>query len=384
LEGLEIRQVLSAVVGPTPAQQYALELINFVRTDPSAAATMFVKDITPDVQDTLAHYGLTASGLVSELDSATPQPALAWSDSLGSTAQGQSQYEANTGQQTHSGPNGVGLGTRIANAGYANASSYGENTYAWADNADEAMLSFLFDWGVSDHGHYANIMQPGVSAQNAYKDVGIGLVDTSNQGLGPVVITQDFGAQQNEGPQIVGSIFNDPNNTKFYTPGQGLAGVTITAVDENTGATFTTTSFGSGGFELPVTANSFYKVTAVQNGMVLGTQTINVEGVNAQVEFVHNPANDTPVTSPVVVAAPTPAPAPAPVPVPAPAPTPTPAPAPTLQAPQIPTTDTPTAEAQLLFSLPELGQTPTAPSTTTAPSWITGWSRWTAGKVSAQ
>ena len=33
LESLETRQVLSTVVGPTPDQQYALELINLVRTD---------------------------------------------------------------------------------------------------------------------------------------------------------------------------------------------------------------------------------------------------------------------------------------------------------------------------------------------------------------
>jgi len=38
LETLEIRQVLSSVVGgPTPDQQYALALINLVRTNPTLA-----------------------------------------------------------------------------------------------------------------------------------------------------------------------------------------------------------------------------------------------------------------------------------------------------------------------------------------------------------
>jgi uncharacterized protein YkwD len=365
LEGLETRQVLSAVVGPTPNEQYALELLNFVRTDPSAAATMFVKDITPEVQSTLNYYGLTVSDLTNELDSATPQPPLAWSDSLGAAAQSQSQYEANNGTQTHQGPGEASLGSRIGSAGYNNASSYGENTYAWAENSDEAMLSFLFDWGVSDHGHYNNIMQPGTSAANAYKDVGIGLVNTTNQGLGPVVLTQDFGAQQNEGPQIVGVVYNDPNSTGFYAPGEGQGGVTIEAVDENTGVDYQTSSFSSGGFELPVAANSSYKVSEIENGQVISSQVINVEGVNNEVEFDNSPAN-------------TPAPTPAPAPYVAPAP----APAPVAASPVS------TAQPQLLMSIPTQfatvstppNQSSDAPATTnlSTPSWISGWSRWTA------
>ncbi len=59
LESLETRQVLSSVVGPTPDQQYALELINLVRTNPSAAADEITANLTPDVQATLNQYGLT-------------------------------------------------------------------------------------------------------------------------------------------------------------------------------------------------------------------------------------------------------------------------------------------------------------------------------------
>jgi uncharacterized protein YkwD len=368
LEGLETRQVLSTVVGPTPDQQYALQLLNFVRTNPSAAAQMFVKDITPDVQDTLNYYGLTAADLVNELDSATPQPALAWNNALASTAQYQSQYEANNGTQTHQGPGEASLGDRIAAAGYTNASSFGENTYAWADDADEAMLSFLFDWGVSDHGHFDNIMQPGTSAQNAYKDVGIGLVNTTNQGLGPVVVTQDFGSQANEGPQILGVVYNDPNNTKFYAPGEGQGGVTINAVNQNTGQVYQTTSTSSGGFELPVATNSLYKVTETINGQVVSSQSVNVEGTNVEVDFDNNPANESSPTPP----APTPAPTPVPVPS-----TPTPAPA-------TPTTSTPTTvstpEPQFLVAIPpqQDSTSTTTGNNASTPTWLSGWSRWTA------
>ncbi len=50
---LETRQVLSTVTGPTPDQQYALELINLVRTNPSAAAENLTANISPDVKATL-------------------------------------------------------------------------------------------------------------------------------------------------------------------------------------------------------------------------------------------------------------------------------------------------------------------------------------------
>jgi uncharacterized protein YkwD len=413
LESLETREVLSAMVGPTPDQQFALQLINFVRTDPSAAATMFVNDITPDVQDTLNFYNLTASDLVSKLDSATPQPPLAWNDALATTAQSQSQLEANLGEQTHSGPGEASMGARIATAGYSNAATFGENTYAWSDDSEEAMLAFLFDWGVPDDGHYDNIMQPGVSADDAYRDVGIGLVNTTNQGLGPVVLTQDFGSQDNETPQIVGVVFNDPNNTKFYAPGEGQGGVTIDAVNTSTGQDSQTQTWSSGGYEIPVAANGTYNVTATENGQVISSQTIQISNVNAEADFINNPADDT--TS-------TPAPAPASLTLtpmitttitpttstPTTSSTITPTTSsistPTTSSISTPTTSstssstsstsssTPTvAQAQLLTMAPIQSDQVSisddqlsAPSTTTTsnsssePSWLNQWSRWTA------
>ena len=295
LESLEVRQVLSSVAaGPSPDQQYALELINLVRTNPSEAANMLTANITPDVQATLDQYGLTVSGLVNKLDSATPQPPLAWSSALASTAQAQSQYQASNGIQTHQGPGESSLSDRITGAGYTNYSSIGENTYAYADSVDEAMQSFLFDWGVSDDGHYNNLLQPGVSPESAFKDVGIGLVNTSNNGLGPVVLTQDFGSQQNEGPQILGVVYNDPNNTGFYSQGEGIGGVTINAVNTATGQDYQAQSMSAGGYQVPVAPNADYQVTATENGQVISSQEVNLGDVNEQVDFVHNPANDQP------------------------------------------------------------------------------------------
>ena len=73
------------------------------------------------------------------------------------------------------------------------------------------MQAFLIDWGVPSDGHRINIQQPGVSAQNAFRDVGIGIVQTnpSNPSFGPMVVTQDFGSQANEQAQVVGVAYYD-------------------------------------------------------------------------------------------------------------------------------------------------------------------------------
>src|SRR3954470_590636 len=92
LERLETRQVLSGVSGLSSDKQYVLELINLVRTNPSAAADRLTADLGPDVQATLQSFGLSAAGLKAKMANATPQPPLAYSGTLDSVAQGQSQY----------------------------------------------------------------------------------------------------------------------------------------------------------------------------------------------------------------------------------------------------------------------------------------------------
>ena len=319
LERLETRQVLSAM-GTTPDQQYALELINLTRTNPSAAADRFSSNLSADVKATLAQYNLTADSLKSKMSSATPMPALAYNDALSATAQAQSQYEADNGVQSHIGANGANLSTRLSNAGYTGFNSAGENTYAYAVSVDEAMQSFLYDWGVADDGHYGNLLQPGTSAQNAYNEVGVGLVNTSGKGVGPMVVTQDFGNNPNTGPQILGVIYNDSNHDNFYEPGEGLGGATIDAVNLTTGKDYQIQSWQSGGYQVPVDPNADYKVTATVNGQVVQTEQVHVGSTNQKVDFV---LNGTP--APVAQAVAAPAPAPVATPAPSPAPTSTPA-----------------------------------------------------------
>ena len=132
-------------------------------------------------------------------------------------------------------------------AGYTNASSTGENAFAYATSVDEAMQAFLIDWGVSDDGHRRNILQPDVSSSDAYQSVGIGIATTGpNSTVGPLVITQDFGSQPNQQAELVGVAYYDNQHTGMYEIGEGQGGVQIDATNLATGQTTSTQTWSYG------------------------------------------------------------------------------------------------------------------------------------------
>ena len=398
LESLENRQVLSSVGGPSDLKQFALEMINLTRTNPSRAADLLTSHITPDVQATLHKYGLSAAGLKSKFQAATPLPPVAYSDALEATAQQQGHDEILQRLQTHSGANGSNLSDRIASAGYANLTTAGENTYAYADTVDEAMQSFAFDWGVADQGHFKNLLQPGTSREASYKDVGIGLENTpagqkdvNGNVMGPLVITQDFGTQKDEGPQVLGVVFQDSSHSGFYAPGEGQAGVTIHALNLTTGRDYSTPSWNSGGYQIPVAPDAYYKVTATRSGQVLKSEQIYVGKVNEKADFILDSSATAAPTPPPAAPNPPPAatnpPPVAPTPPPA-APTPRPAQDHRDNAPTVnnaPSNGSQTEQDPTqrpvdgMNSSDVASRAPTAPTSSPAKqNWIATWSRYDA------
>ena len=287
-ENLEGRQLLSTA-GPTNQEQYMLQLLNEARTDPAAVEAQITSaaNLTPDILATLKYYNVNLQQVEQTIGNATPQPPLAWNQDLANAAQGQSQYEANTQTQTHTGANGSTPQQRIEAAGYSNPTSSGENTYAYGSSVMQSMQAFLMDWGVPSDGHRINIQQPGVAAQNAYTSVGIGLVNTSssNPSFGPMVVTQDFASQANTQAQVVGVAFNDTAGTGFYLPGEGAGGVQIDAVNLKTGAVSSTQTWSSGGYELSL-ASGQYRIIASQNDKVIQTSNVTINNVNVEQDFV--------------------------------------------------------------------------------------------------
>ncbi len=289
-DNLESRQLLSTAVssqGPSNDAQYMLQLINKARTNPPAAAQFIESNITPDIQDTINYYGVNLQATLQAISSATPQPPLAWNAQLAQAAQSHSQDMATNQFQSHTGSDGSSPSQRVQQTGYANAVSTGENAYAYASSVDQAMEAFLLDWGVPDDGHRANIQQMGVSAQDTYRDVGIGLVNTTNanSSVGPLVVTQDFASQANEQAQVVGVAFNDTQSTGSYADGEGVGNVQITAVNTQTGQVSSTQTWASGGYELALNPGQYQLIASVNN-QVIASRTISISNVNVEQDFV--------------------------------------------------------------------------------------------------
>ena len=262
-----------------------LQLINEARTNPQAAADRVTSNLTPDVQATLDYYHVDLNSAEQAIATSAPKPPVAWNPALAAAAQGHSQDMANTQVQSHTGSDGSSPDQRMEQAGYTNHNSTGENAYAYSTSVDEAMQAFLLDWGVADQGHRRNLLQPNVSSSNSFRDVGIGIVGTNDPKFGPLVITQDFGSRPNTQAQLVGVAYYDNQHTQFDNPGEGQGNVQIDATNLATGATASTTTWDSGGYEFR-SAPGKYQVAPASTGTVVQTVTLTIGTENLEQDFI--------------------------------------------------------------------------------------------------
>jgi len=86
------------------------------------------------------------------------------------------------------------------------------------------------------------------AAHQPDREVGLGLEVGDYGGREGAFVTEDF-ARSGSGVFLTGVAFDDQDGDRFYDVGEGLGGLTLTAVS-STGATYTTTTYGSGGCDL--------------------------------------------------------------------------------------------------------------------------------------
>lgn len=300
---------LPALADPTAEEQYWLELLNRARSNPAAELSRLVNYSSPTtfgspasndsgVANALAYYGTSASLLASQWSTLTAAPALAWNDSLGASAASYSQVMIDYDQQSHmlnttESNEQDALSARIIQGGFGwNYLDLGENLFAAATSVNMGHAGFLIDWGDSDgdpnNGFGTGIQSPAshrdISFDRVFKQVGIGVVTagipgTNLNATGPVVATQHFGNTYRQAGSkyysdsiLTGVVFDDSvAKDDFYTPGEGLAGVTIQVYNSTTNVLlYTGTSNSVGGFniEMPgVVANDVLRVVAVGTGL---------------------------------------------------------------------------------------------------------------------
>ncbi len=274
--------VAHAAVEPTIFEQYQLELINRARANPNGEVTRLSGLTWGDAgnpQPASLNEGLPAG----TISGALKQP-LAFNLDLIQAARDYSNLLLANNAFSHT-FGGTSPGSRSQAAGYPSA-SVGENISVAANSgplvinqasAEQLHNQLFVDSDVPGRGHRLNLMDPN------WREVGLGLGESTTYtflGAGfpnAVLGTEDFGSAN--GPFLTGVVFND-NVTldNFYTPGEGLGGITMNLyVPATLTLAGTTTTYGSGGYSLQV-APGAYDVQFVNGlGQIFST-TVNWSG----------------------------------------------------------------------------------------------------------
>ncbi|HZE13693.1 MAG TPA: CAP domain-containing protein, partial [Chthoniobacterales bacterium] len=253
---------LYSIGDPTNDEQYYLELINRARANPTAEGIRLATTTDPDVLGAYSNTGVNLVLMQVQFALIAPQPPLSMNATLLTAARAHSQNMLQNNYQGHTGPDGV-ITTRLAAyTSGANGWSIGENVYSYSKSVWYGHAGFEVDWGgtpltggmQSPPGHRENIHS------ETFREIGVGIVLGSNggpNGVGPQLVTQDFGWTGDLLPFVTGVVYRDLNNNGFYDPGEGIGGVTVTIANVSSYAV----TAASGGFSVPVPISTNYAVT---------------------------------------------------------------------------------------------------------------------------
>ncbi len=318
----------SQISGPSPYEQEMLEMINRMRMDPQGELGRLIKSFSPYLEawDPRVTTALSvfsypkASQLRSEwakLDAAAP---LAWNSSLyvAATAHNYLMLWEDTQSHQVEERGELPLLERVLAAGFEsaykddpqgggsvawvseNVYSYGRDAYQEFSACSYSHAAFALDWGVPDHAHRDNIMNP------AFTDVGISMLrdDYPNTNVGTWLTTVDFGAADTSslgsGAYLLGVVYDDLNGSGYYEAGEGISGAAITVrrLDSGESQTIDLTSFQAGGYQIFL-ENGSYSITVSGSG-VEGepgrpvTKYAMIQGKNVKVDFLAQDGNSEP------------------------------------------------------------------------------------------
>ena len=210
---------------------------------------------------------------------------LAFDGDLNEASEGHSQWMIGTDTFSHTGSGGSTAGQRMTAAGYAftGSWSWGENiayatTRSPAGLQDEVLL--LHTNLMNSSGHRANILN------DNYREVGLGFETGDYGGRDSAFVTEDF-ARSGSSVFLTGVAFDDKDGDHFYDVGEQLGGLTLTAVS-STGATYTTTTYGSGGYDLALPPAT-YTVTFSGAGIETTTMQATIGSKNVKLDLIDPP-----------------------------------------------------------------------------------------------
>ncbi|MGC9452461.1 MAG: CAP domain-containing protein [Oceanipulchritudo sp.] len=258
---------------PTPYEQLMLELLNRARANPGAEATRLGIDL---------NEGLNP-GTIED----SPKPPLAFHPYLIQSARAHSGWMLDFNIFSHTGAGGSDAGDRMEDAGY-----FFLYPWAWGENIAWGGTTGVPDveaYTVSRHeglfispGHRKNICNAN------FDEVGLGVLtgqfSTSQNTYNAVMATQNFARSDwTPGPLLLGVVFTDLDGDNFYDPGEGAAGVTVSAESGD----YDAVTSSSGGYAFPFPAGSG-SISVVFSGGPLPSaryRTINRTGENIKLDL---------------------------------------------------------------------------------------------------
>ena len=206
---------------------------------------------------------------------------LAFNSALNTAADRHSDWMIATDTFSHAGSGGSTPTQRMTKAGYkfSGAWTTGENI-AWASTRapsgyqDEVQL--LHKNLMNSPGHKANILK------GTFREIGIGFDTGSFQGWNGAFVTENF-AKSGSKIFLTGVAFDDRDGDRFYDVGEGLGGMTVTAV--GAGGARSATTGAAGGYSLALSAGT-YKVTFSGSGIAPVTKTVTIGSKNVKLDLV--------------------------------------------------------------------------------------------------
>ncbi|MFN7224016.1 MAG: CAP domain-containing protein, partial [Paracoccaceae bacterium] len=293
---------------PSEQEQLLLELTNRARSNPLGEFDALIADavartgVQANITSAITYFGVDLTAFRSQLVGLPAVAPLAWNTALAAAAEQHTIRMISTDTQSHQLPGEADLGSRITAAGYTGWTSLRENVYAYAYDMVYGHAGFYVDWGYDDADFLngslrSNWNSIGDGIQDAaghrvailaanLTEIGIGVVAETDPvtSVGPYVVTQNFGTRTGYQAQLLGVVIDDADSDRFYDIGEGLGGVTVTA--SGIAGTFTTQSWGAGGYQMVLPVGSY--TVSFTGGGLEGTilHRINIGTVNVKLDAI--------------------------------------------------------------------------------------------------
>lgn len=237
----------------TAYEQYLLELVNRARSNPLAEASLF-------------GIGLN-DGLSANTISESAKQPLAFNFLLIDAARFHSQWMLDRDIFSHTGIDGSSPGDRMKDAGYnfTGGWTWSENISYWGTTGilnPNLAVDKNHEGLFKSSGHRRNILN------EDFREVGFATITGDFEGYNVQMVTENF-AKSGSDVFLTGVAYDDSIlDDDFYTIGEGLGEIEVTATRQSDNSSFTTTTMAAGGYQIALDPGT-YQVSFAKNGQTI-------------------------------------------------------------------------------------------------------------------